>query len=435
MTDKPTDYPDWATLGSKLDPGLAVRNTGHQIGVPPRAQWENYDRDLIARWLRYLEERFIGQYASLDFGIQETSVGEAFIVTEDIPGQWFLFAEPWGTVELVAEWSTCVHCDGRYAVMGISTGKVRCYDRGGGGGPGFLWTSAAIAAAPVGAVCSDGEYVYAASSNVIQRFEIVTGQWLETYTMPGAGTPVVHALMSNGDNLYIGSDYDSVLGGTTHRIARDNFAGGVLATGGGGVGQACNDIVTDGRLVWTANTPDAANAVVRSMNYTTLVTIYTFVNPAGANPAYCLAMDDHRLYVGFDVSGVTLTSIWCLSLNHGVFDHWPAPTWSYNNDVDCLDITTDGRYVYAIFDNPAVGKIIVLDPSTGAVVGDVPMLSYPAVYGVYADGTVLWASHDTDGVTTDALSRVQVKPPPMMFLRHDSDSQMRRWSQLATRLG
>jgi len=443
MTQKPTEFPTWATAGSKVQPSSAVRSTGHQAGVPPKASFENYDRDLIDKWLQYFDERFIPQYKWMHdpVGAVDSLVeDDAAIVNERKEAPFFFYDPGWGQVDSVTEAVKSIHCDGRYVVYGLdsSSGKVKCVERDGS----LLWTSASIAAFDVKAICSDGTYVFAAASKFLHRYTVAGGVSVDSYTMPGTGSPVIHNVLVVGSKLFVVTDYDDSDLGCVHRFDKlDLQSGPEVSHAFSGVGNAAKDLCSDGKYVWVCGDQDASNFSVYRYDYDLSAPGATEKwKEAGpiSNDALCITHDEGMLFVGTDSSAPHTETLH--ALYKAYFDNatMPPEVWTIDTGIAvdyCIDITCDGRFVYAVYSAGYLSDVVALDRATGAVVDVILNIDGQPVRAIYADDCKLWAGYDADGATTDAVAEIEVKPPPMVMSIHDHDTRYRLKSQLITRAG
>lgn len=438
MTSRPSTFPDWATGGTadKEEPTSAIRASGWVRNVPPLAQWENWDRYLIAQWLRYSDERRLQQFVSLETAIDETDAGKAAVVCESYPGAPLLSQIHISESPAIGDVGTAVYSNGQLVVWGFDDGTIQVTDRAGD----IQWSASINPAVVVGSVAVDGVYVAAAAGNVLKLFAI-DGTLLDTYTFTGG--VVVNKLMLSGDYLFAAHDYDAGLASSISAFTSlpNINVGPALTDSWAGAGGSVYDMVTDGYIVWAVGTADGANIILRSYSWVALGVLYSWAHPAGAYDGLCIAHDDKRIYVGVEANGGSVT-IYALPKMAAVssVDHWALATpwaWLYDNGVARLirGLSCDGTYVYAIYtySGGADFSLTMLAADTGNQVASVPV--DPAgiqPFDIHADGFQVWVAHAAGVGDKYAMSVYILKHPPRLVYRHAANARNRLYSQLAT---
>jgi hypothetical protein len=434
MTDKPTKYPRWAYSGTRTDPSDAIRAVGHQAGVPPKAAFENFDRDLIDQWLQYYGERFTPTLTTLEQAATELEDGEVAIVSEDNSAAAFLM----GSVEHDGDTPTrsgrAIASNGRYVVLGTNAGQIHAMERDGS----TLWDVSPFYPDAITGIALNETDVYVTSGNAVKRIGLSDGLVVDTYTLPVASTINCVAIWPDRSYIYIGHDYDSTLGSCISRLDPSNLSAGPDQTDAwSGSGTTVTGIVCDGQLVWACGSPSGTSVVLREYS-SVLNVLWSWSHPGGGVlQATCLTHDRERLYVGLETTGAATPSVYALAKNQGNIglDAWtltPAQAWVYDQgvDSDCLAIHCDGRFVYALYDDGVAGSgeaIKVLDVRDGIKTGgqDVSAWSGATMQArsVYSDHFAVWIGHDGEGGAYGdkaILSKMWPKAPPAMVRRFDA---------------
>ncbi len=67
---KPTDVPNWADTGTKVDPGASKSLTGWILNESPPFSFFNFLQNLYGEWLGWIDERFFDGATNDDLTIK-----------------------------------------------------------------------------------------------------------------------------------------------------------------------------------------------------------------------------------------------------------------------------------------------------------------------------------------------------------------------------
>lgn len=236
---KPTELPpQWATGGADYEePSPSKKLLGWVKELPPY-KWFNWWQRGVSEWLEYLREGHVKKFDSLQDAVEYMEEGEVAVVDEYDPTVAPLAYTPFGATGTVAG-AAPVACDSKYFFYAYDT-NLYCYTRSGI----QVWTQTVTS---VGALHSDGEWLYVADGNVLYRRNRDTGALDVFWTDPNHGA-TINGVYSDSDFVFIAGNYD---GFANNARAYDTATGTQQWAGDpeGGTNNA-SSIVSDGQDVW-----------------------------------------------------------------------------------------------------------------------------------------------------------------------------------------
>lgn len=418
MVDRRISY--WAENGDRSDPGASQELAGYAANQKPPHEEFNF---LIRQALRVF-------FDDMQDFVETSAVNEQGIILREIG--W--------AVDDTSVTGVDVDTDGQYVfTLYLKTANyfLDCLDRRDGT---EQW-SVDLGTTQARAVCADGDGVYVAVGNTVQKRDrdagaLVTG-WASSGSYDHGG--VVHAIHSLGTfalgGLLIGGAAGT--GSFTHRLLDTD--GALLSSADhGGTIYAC---MADSEVFWVAGAPGTTNEVIRAyIRSTSFGTSSDYVN---ANiTVNDLVVSESLL---FAISTATATggnlcnvraffkqkNIDDTAMGDGAGDS--ALMWS-GRDTDAasddgLAGAFDGRWVYVGTTNGIerydahTGARVPYDSGIGAGDGGV---------GLACDGPSLFVAVD-DGATTRHTLRVAVRESLMVVRDNTVNSGNKTYTDLLVR--
>jgi len=425
-------WAETAPATNVADPGLGQQNSGFQPFQRLSAEELNYILQSILGDGTAAGGGILNRYDTLQEFVAAKSAGELGIVAENYDPTLDPF-RLLGTIDSVGSATQCrsCACDGEFFYFGFNDGNVRCTQRNAA--LTEVWTTD-LGANSVFALAADGDAVYAAHGNEVEKLGRTTGNVF------AGGWPfnhgfTVNALEANGHRVFMAGVED----GSGFAVKSLNPTDGSVIDSAqvGATAQEALSIALDGRrAIYIGHAPDANDRTLTALEYD-LTDFPLGVSEIVEVTNLCrsVAVSEDLLFVLFDGSGPR-----AYSKLRGVGAAGLRQVWSAGDTGVTVaggdGLATDGTYLYeAKGSDSGQHALRVYDCKTGSLVAQLPNdASDHLPIAVACDGFQVVVGLQEGAGSNEQVQAYSVGRKPSMVIREESTDGWRSPNPLLAQL-